>query len=98
MSKAVGAPQEDVLAKPHRPFGGRPRKRGSPSVGERVPLGLRVACYIRNRIEAECKASGRSISHEVEMRLERSFWLDDLLKTRLISARVPAPSQPERSG
>jgi hypothetical protein len=24
------------------------------------------------------------------MRLERSFWLDDMLKARLISVRVPA--------
>jgi hypothetical protein len=59
-----------------------------------VQLGVRVTPEMFERIKAECAANGRSQSQEVEMRLEHSFWLDDMLKARLISVRVPA----ERGG
>ena len=72
-----------------RPIGTH-KRRGRPSVGERVGLGLRVTPELKERIEQTCKATGRSQSQEVEYRLERSFWLDDLLKARLVSARLPA--------
>lgn len=79
-----------------RPFGA-PRMRGRPSKGERVALGLRVTPEMFERIRAECLANGRSQSQEVEMRLERSFWLDDMLKARLISVHEPAEKS-ERGG
>lgn len=66
---------------------GRPlktRKRGRPSIGKRVGLGLRITPEMKARIEAQCEIAGRSQSQEVEMRLERSFWLDDMLKAKLL--------------
>jgi hypothetical protein len=55
------------------------RKPGRPSVGERVPLGLRVTPETKQRLDAAAAHSGRSQSQEAEMRLERSFERQDLL-------------------
>ena len=74
-----------------RPFGtGRPRREPKP--GERVKLGLRVTAEVKRKLDEMATYNGRSQSQEAEFRLERSFWLDDMLKARLISARVPAAS------
>ena len=50
---------------------GRPTKRPKP--GERVPLGLRVTPEMKKRLEKAAIRNGRSISQEVELRLERSL-------------------------
>ena len=71
-----------------RPFGA-PRMRGRPSAGARVALGLRVTPGMFERIKAECTANGRSQSQDVEMRLERSFWLDDMLKAMILISSLP---------
>ena len=52
--------------KPGRP--GRPR-----TVGERVPLGLRVTPELKAKLDSAAKDSGRSQSQEVELRLEQSL-------------------------
>ena len=50
---------------------GRPTKKPKP--GERVPLGLRVTADMKKRLEKAAIKSGRSISQEAELRLERSL-------------------------
>lgn len=61
---------------------GRPPVK--PKDGARNPLGLRVTAAIRRRLDDECEANGRTLSQEAEHRIERSFWLDDLVKARLL--------------
>jgi predicted HicB family RNase H-like nuclease len=58
---------------------GRPTK--PPTSGERTPLGLRVAPEIKRKLEAAAMESGRSLSQEAELRLERSFEHEFLLKS-----------------
>ena len=55
-------------------FGGR-RKR-EPEAGERVHAGLRVTPDLKGRIERAAAKSGRSLSQEMEFRIERSLSLD----------------------
>src|SRR5262245_43231204 len=55
------------------------RGRGRPTVGERVPLGLRVTPDLKQRLDAAAEQSGRSQSQEAELRLERSFERGDLI-------------------
>jgi hypothetical protein len=50
---------------------GRPTK--PPVEGERVPLGLRVTAAAKRKLEEAAIKSGRSISQEAELRIERSF-------------------------
>jgi hypothetical protein len=50
---------------------GRPTK--PPVEGERVPLGLRVTAEAKRKLEEAAIKSGRSISQEAELRIERSF-------------------------
>ncbi len=52
--------------KPGRP--GRPR-----TVGERVPLGLRVTPELKAKLDSAANDSGRSQSQEAELRLEQSL-------------------------
>jgi hypothetical protein len=55
---------------------GRPTK---PAVeGTRVSLGLRVTAEVKNKLEEAAIKSGRSISQEAELRIERSFEDDRL--------------------
>jgi hypothetical protein len=54
----------------------------------------RMTHAMRTRLEEAAAHNGRSMNAEINARLERSFWLDDMLKARLISVRVPA----ERGG
>jgi hypothetical protein len=55
------------------------RGRGRPTVGERIPLGLRVTPELKQRLDAAAELSGRSQSQEAEFRLEHSFDREDLL-------------------
>ena len=57
---------------------GRPR-----TVGERVPLGLRVTTEMRAKLNEAATASGRSLSQEAELRLEHSFKSQDILMEAL---------------
>ena len=56
----------ETKRKPGRP--GRPR-----TVGERVPLGLRVTPELKAKLDSAAKDSGRSQSQEAELRLEQSL-------------------------
>ena len=55
---------------------GRPTKK--PKAGERVSLGLRVTADMKKRLDAAAASSGRSQSQEAEMRLERSFRVEEV--------------------
>lgn len=50
---------------------GRPTKKPKP--GERVPLGLRITPRMKRKLEEAARRKGRSLSQEVELRLERSI-------------------------
>jgi TraY domain len=56
---------------------GRPGKE--PAAGERVGLSLRVTPETKRALDAAAAASGRSLSQEAEMRLERAFQDEQLL-------------------
>ena len=60
----------ETKRKPGRP--GRPR-----TVGERVPLGLRVTPELKAKLDSAAKVSGRSQSQEAELRLEQSLKSDE---------------------
>lgn len=49
---------------------GRPPKRGEP---KRAPFQTRIRESLRDRLEAAADANGRSLSEEIEQRLEDSF-------------------------
>lgn len=52
--------------------------------GERVPLQTRTTAPVRDRLEAAAKRSGRSMSQEMEMRLEQSFQTQDIAENVLL--------------
>jgi hypothetical protein len=76
---------------------GRPRIR-MPADNERMHLGIRVTPEMKRRLLETSEANGRSLSQETELRIQQSFWLEDLLRARLISARIPAskPAAPPK--
>ena len=45
--------------------------------GKRHPLNMRATRELRGKIEAAAWRSGRSMTQEVEYRLERSFWEEE---------------------
>jgi hypothetical protein len=47
-------------------------------VGRRYPMGFRTTSEIRARLEAAANESGRSLTQEIEHRLEASFLMGDL--------------------
>jgi hypothetical protein len=51
----------------------RGRPGGKPKPSERVHLGFRVSSHLRRRLERAAKESTRSLSQEVELRLEESL-------------------------
>jgi hypothetical protein len=61
---------------PHKRIG-RPTK--PPLSGERIPIGLRVTPEMKTQLDTAAKQNGRSLSQEVEIRLERSFDRQKLL-------------------
>jgi hypothetical protein len=60
-----------------KPFGAPPLRE--PVEGERFKLGLRVTAPTKRRLNVAAVRSGRSLSQEAEMRLERTFERQDLL-------------------
>jgi Arc-like DNA binding domain len=50
---------------------GRPSK--PPTPGELAPLSVRITATLKERLQAAAEGNGRSISAEVESRLEDSF-------------------------
>lgn len=83
-------------AKPKR--GGRPKTR-QPRPGERVHLGLRVSPELKRRLERAAEQSTRSLSQEVEFRLEQSFqserFLEDVRKVIEVQlGTTDAPDKP----
>lgn len=51
----------------------RGRKAQTASPGQRVSLGLKVTPDVKNKLDAEAKANGRTQSQEAELRIENSF-------------------------
>jgi hypothetical protein len=64
-----------------RPLHGRPGREPRP--GERVSLGLRVTPSTKNRLDQAAAESGRSQSQEAELRIENSFYAEDMLSAVL---------------
>ena len=62
------------------------RKAGRPSrelrPGERVPMSFRVRPELKLMMDEAASKSGRSVTQEIEMRLEQSF-RDDRIESRL---------------
>ena len=52
------------------------RKSGA---GKRYPLNMRTTKAIRDKLEKAAAASGRSLAQEVELRLEQSFFSQELM-------------------
>jgi hypothetical protein len=71
---AIAWAQDEIERLAKRP--GRPRIE--PEDGERVQLSFRVTPELKRLLDAAANASGRSQSQEAEMRLEKSFWLDQM--------------------
>ena len=63
------------------PENAQPKRRGRPpkyqGEGKRQNFSFRIRDVVRERLIAECQKSGRSISEEIELRLERSFEFHD---------------------
>lgn len=66
-------------------MGGRPPERGEP---KRAAIALRTTPAIKDRLQAAAEAKGRSITQEVEARIEESFALEDLLGGPRIKAQL----------
>jgi hypothetical protein len=56
---------------------GRPPKY--PGEGKRITHTMRVRAATREKLMAAAAESGRSMSEEIEYRVEKSFWEEDLL-------------------
>ena len=57
---------------------GRPPK--PPTPGEMAPLSVRITAVLKEKVQGAADANGRSISAEVESRLEQSFHATALAK------------------
>lgn len=51
-----------------------------PSTGRRATLCMRVTPVMRAALDAAADANGRSLTQEIEMRLEHSFRADDIVE------------------
>ena len=81
------------------------RPPAPPKTGERTQIGVQVSPSTKLRLEAEALRNERSISREAELRIEQSFWLQDLVASKLLltstaqadfvadSPLYPAPSE-----
>lgn len=58
-----------------------PRTVSGERTKKRVPLSIRTTEEIRERLEAAALKSGRSITQEVEIRVEKSFDFEGIAKT-----------------
>lgn len=54
-----------------------PRRRGRPT-GAKGSFTFRLTSTLRSQIEVAASESGRTLSEEVETRLEQSFWIDEV--------------------
>lgn len=54
---------------------GRPRTE--PEDGERIQLSFRITPELKRHLADAADANGRSQSQEAELRLQKSFWLDE---------------------
>lgn len=61
----------------------RGRPRLPPGEGKKTPLNMRTTQAIRERLEEAARASGRSLAHEVEYRVEQSFRSEDTQQVAL---------------
>jgi hypothetical protein len=59
------------------------RARAKPRAGKRYPLNMRTTKAIRDKLEHAAATAGRSLAQEVELRLEQSFLLQELMVTGL---------------
>jgi hypothetical protein len=55
------------------------RRPGRPSKGKRGTFTFRVTGFLRGHLEAAADASGRSVSEEIEHRLEQTYLLDRVM-------------------
>jgi hypothetical protein len=55
------------------------KARAKPRAGKRYPLNMRTTKAIRDKLERAAAAAGRSLAQEVELRLERSFLVQELM-------------------
>lgn len=58
----------------------------------RKPVYIRPTPELREQLEAAMRESGRTMAREIEYRLERSFWLQDM-RARLIFSDNPADNR-----
>ena len=62
----------------------RPARVGRPmriaEEGERVMIGCRVSAEIKNRLDEAAQKSGRSQAQELELRLQQSFEVEDMMQ------------------
>lgn len=65
------------MSKPSKRGRGRPRKPAKPGI--RNMIGFRVPAELKIRLEKAAEESGRSISQEAEIRLEKTFDSDDAI-------------------
>ena len=79
-----------------RTLSGRRRVSKAESPTAVVQTMLRMTEALRARIEEAADRNGNSLNAEMNRRIEQSFFLEDLLKARLISMRAPAakPAEP----
>src|SRR5262245_29630464 len=70
--------------KSQRKIGAPPKRKPKP--GERFQIGVRVTPEMKHRLEGAAESSGRSLSQEAELRLERSFDREDLVGDVLSAA------------
>ncbi|WP_238272313.1 hypothetical protein [Methylobacterium cerastii] len=67
--------------------------RAKPEAGNvRAPLMVRVAPAVRERLDAAAAESGRSLSQEIELRLDRSFELVSVIEAAMESYKSVAAS------
>lgn len=65
------------------------KKKPSKTVAKRVPLSLRVTPEMKDKLDAAAADSGRSLTQEIELRLERSFERQNILRDVLVLAYGP---------
>ncbi len=62
-----------------------PRKRGRPAKGKRGTFAFRVTDSLRAKLVAEAAVSHRSVSEEIELRLEQSFFIKEVVTATIES-------------
>jgi uncharacterized protein (DUF1778 family) len=68
---------QKMKTEPKKSSRGRPRK--APVQGERHPVTVRLTAETKRDLEEAADSSGRSLSQEIEVRLEHSFSIDRML-------------------